>query len=160
MLYVAITFTSARRLASIHKALFLTVDLSRQATEVVTRVQNLNKSIQVLELTTEYWCKTARNPLIVKTEKQITLMPLNNFLSKRWKDNFIAKIPAMKLVRCKTQRENLPAHDLVFHIFHRSTRIARRCERSPVNLKRFIMFLCGKKIQVENGQLTPENLVL
>ena len=50
--------------------------------------------------------------------------------------------------------ENLPAHDLVFHIFHNSSTIARRCERSPVSLKIFILFSCGKNIQAENEQPT------
>lgn len=55
------------------------------------------------------------------------------------------------------RNENLPAHDLVFHIFHNSSTIARRCDRSPVSLKIFILFSCGKNIQVENEQPTAEN---
>ena len=37
------------------------------------------------------------------------------------------------------QLSNLPAHDLVFHIFHSKRMMARRWERSPVNLNIFIL---------------------
>ena len=51
-------------------------------------------------------------------------------------------------------RTSFSVRDLVLHIFHNSSRIARRCERSPVSLKTFILFWCGKNIQVVNEQPT------